>query len=73
MIQMGYNKWYVELYNSDGRAAKWWAMLPDFATVHEVMWDVRQRGAREIVRIMPPLDAARADLDALKNFGAKRI
>jgi hypothetical protein len=67
---MAYTGWYTELYDWNGRAAKWWKMLPDFAAVREVILDARKTGAREIVRVIAPLDAARSDLNALEALGA---
>jgi hypothetical protein len=72
-MQMTKKAWYTELYDANGRAAKWWAMLPDFAAVRTVITDARRKGVQEIVRVVAPLDAARADLDALEKLGAQRF
>ena len=47
--------------------------MPDVADVRGVILDARQKGEREIVRVMAPLDAARGDLDALEKLGARRF
>jgi hypothetical protein len=65
---MAKKAWYTELHDANGRAAKWWAMLPDLAAVRGVVMAAREKGEQEIVRVIPPLDAARYDLDALEKL-----
>jgi hypothetical protein len=65
--------WYTELYDANGRAAKWWAMLPDVAAVRGVIMAAREKGEREIVRVVAPLDAPRGDLDAIEKMGMRRF
>jgi hypothetical protein len=67
---LAYKFWYVELWDSDGREAKWWSVLPEFATVRDLILASRRRAAGEIVRVLAPLDAERDDLVALKTLGA---
>jgi hypothetical protein len=69
---MAYKLWYTERYDWNGRAAKWWAELPDFAAVRAVIVDARLKGEREIIRVLAPPDAPRCDLDALEALGAQR-
>ena len=70
---MADKQWYTELWDSNGRAAKWRATLPDFASVHEVIMGSRRRATDEIVRVLAPFDAVRRDLDALEALGAQRF
>ncbi|WP_158816430.1 hypothetical protein [Methylocapsa sp. S129] len=63
--------WYTEIWDWNGRKAKCWGMLPDFAAVRAVIMLARQKGEREIVRVIAPLDAGRHDLAALEGMGAR--
>ena len=65
--------WYTERWDKDGRAAKWWRELPDFAAVRAVITEAREKGEGEIIRVSPPLDASRADLEELEKMGAIRF
>ena len=70
---MGGKLWYTERWDKDGKVAKWWRELPDFAAVRAVILEAREKGEGEIIRVSPPLDAARADLETLESMGAIRF
>ena len=54
--------WYTERWDKDGKKAKWWRELPDFAAVRDVILDAHKKGEGEFIRVSPPLDAVREDL-----------
>ena len=65
--------WYTERWDKDGKAAEWWRELPNFVAVRAVIAEAREKGEGEIIRVSPPLDASRADLEALESLGAIRF
>jgi len=65
--------WYTERWDKDGKAAKRWRELPNFAAVRAVIAEAREKGEGEIIRVSPPLDASRADLEAFESLGAIRF
>ena len=60
--------WYIEKYDRDGKAAKWWDYVREFATVRTRLAEAVQDG--EIFRISAPLCPTAQELDQLRALGA---
>jgi hypothetical protein len=61
-------RWYVDVWRRTDRAAY---RAEEVSSLEAVRRCIEARGADEIVRIIPPIDASRADLDALLQLGAR--
>jgi hypothetical protein len=64
-------RWYVDLWPRTGRRAFWCHDFEHFAPVRMLIEALR--GPEVIIRIIPPIDASRTDLDALERIGVRQI
>jgi hypothetical protein len=62
--------WYTELWDDDGKQAKWHGQLPNVEAVEEM---IKKKKAHEIVRFRKPIDAVPSDMDRLRALGAELL
>jgi hypothetical protein len=62
--------WKTELWDADGKKAKWHHELQDIEAVAAI---IKKRGTNEIVRVLAPKKATPSDLERLRDLGAQPL
>jgi hypothetical protein len=65
-VQMAARRWYVDLWPETGHAAYWGGEFNSFGSARLFINAVRR--PNEIIRVIPPIDASRIDLDGLRKL-----